>query len=243
MGRARCRGLDHPFDHPDDPTRPVWIRLDRRGIQCEQARSVWSRPDRRRAPGYGSGGWGFESLAARQTCRSEGIKQENLNSADLAVAVLEPPRRLITQPANRLTTHSPGSGAATVGHSEVEQVVGVGKQVPEPGAGNRSERRSEPKPSRTWATARHTCWTASRRCRGSAGPRTAESTGRGSWTGSRRRPAVGRLREPPGAEGGHELPATAIPGARVMVLDGHAYLAIRTDPAMVAAAIRQFVLA
>jgi hypothetical protein len=47
--------LDHPFDHPDDPTGPVWIRLDRRGPQREQARSVWSRPDRRRAPGYGSG--------------------------------------------------------------------------------------------------------------------------------------------------------------------------------------------
>jgi len=43
-----CReALDHPFDHPDDPTGPVWIRLDRRGLQREQARSVWSRPDRR----------------------------------------------------------------------------------------------------------------------------------------------------------------------------------------------------
>jgi hypothetical protein len=49
--------LDHPVDHPDDPTGPVWIRLDRRPVQREQARSVWSRPDRRRAPGYGSGGW------------------------------------------------------------------------------------------------------------------------------------------------------------------------------------------
>src|SRR5215216_3569264 len=57
--------LDHPFDHPDDPTRSFWIRPDRRPLQREQARSVWSRPDRRRAPGYGSGGWGFESLAAR----------------------------------------------------------------------------------------------------------------------------------------------------------------------------------
>ena len=35
---------------------PHWIRPDRRGTQREQARSVWSRPDRRRAPGYGSGG-------------------------------------------------------------------------------------------------------------------------------------------------------------------------------------------
>jgi hypothetical protein len=47
--------VDHPVDHPDDPTGPIWIRLDRRGTQPEQARSVWSRPDRRRAPGYGSG--------------------------------------------------------------------------------------------------------------------------------------------------------------------------------------------
>jgi hypothetical protein len=65
MVRAHCRGLDHPVDHPDDPTGPVWIRLDRRPMQREQARADWSRPDRRRAPGYGSGGWGFESLAAR----------------------------------------------------------------------------------------------------------------------------------------------------------------------------------
>jgi pimeloyl-ACP methyl ester carboxylesterase len=36
--------------------------------------------------------------------------------------------------------------------------------------------------------------------------------------------------------------AAAIPGARVRMLHGHAHLAIRTDPAMVAAVIRQFVL-
>jgi hypothetical protein len=36
--------LDHPFDHPDDPTGSVWIRRDRRGTQPEQGRSVWSRP-------------------------------------------------------------------------------------------------------------------------------------------------------------------------------------------------------
>jgi hypothetical protein len=54
-----CRmTLDHPFDHPDDPTRPFSIRLDRRRLQREQPRSVWSRPVRRGAPGYGSGGWG-----------------------------------------------------------------------------------------------------------------------------------------------------------------------------------------
>jgi hypothetical protein len=44
------------------PTGPVWIRLDRRGIQPEQARSVWSRPPRRRAPGYGTGGRRLERV-------------------------------------------------------------------------------------------------------------------------------------------------------------------------------------
>jgi hypothetical protein len=52
---CRVARLDHPFDHPDDPTGSFWSRLDRRGTQREQARSVWSRPDRRRAPVYGSG--------------------------------------------------------------------------------------------------------------------------------------------------------------------------------------------
>jgi hypothetical protein len=80
--------LDHPVDHPDDPTEPISIRLDRRGTQREQARSDWSRPDRRRAPGYGSGGWGFESLAARRRCRSEAVKQGKLDRALLAMAVL-----------------------------------------------------------------------------------------------------------------------------------------------------------
>jgi pimeloyl-ACP methyl ester carboxylesterase len=37
--------------------------------------------------------------------------------------------------------------------------------------------------------------------------------------------------------------AAAIPGARVRMLQGHAHLAIRTDPAMVADLIRRFVLA
>jgi hypothetical protein len=48
--------LDHPLDHPDDPTGPFWILRDRRGTQREQGRSVWNRPDRRRPPVYGSGG-------------------------------------------------------------------------------------------------------------------------------------------------------------------------------------------
>jgi hypothetical protein len=37
--------LDHPDDHPDDRSVSVGSRLDRRAIQHEQARSVWSRPD------------------------------------------------------------------------------------------------------------------------------------------------------------------------------------------------------
>ena len=37
---------------------------------------------------YGSGGWGFESLAARHRRRSEAIKQEKPSRADLAVSVL-----------------------------------------------------------------------------------------------------------------------------------------------------------
>jgi hypothetical protein len=38
--------LDPPVDHPDNPTGPVWMRLDRRPVQPEQARSDWSRPSR-----------------------------------------------------------------------------------------------------------------------------------------------------------------------------------------------------
>jgi hypothetical protein len=49
-GPARIR-LDHPDDHPDDPSGSIGSRLDRRGTQREQARSVWSRPVRRRGSG------------------------------------------------------------------------------------------------------------------------------------------------------------------------------------------------
>ena len=52
------------LDPPDDPTGCFSIRLDRRGIQREQARSVWSRPVRRRAPGHGSGGWAPSAVCA-----------------------------------------------------------------------------------------------------------------------------------------------------------------------------------
>jgi hypothetical protein len=56
--------VEHPVDHPDDPTGPVWIHLDRRPIQPEQARSAGAdqidAEHRLRI-------WrlGFESLAAR----------------------------------------------------------------------------------------------------------------------------------------------------------------------------------
>ena len=43
------------LDHPGDPTGSFGGHLDRRGVQREQARSVSSRPDRCRAPGYGPG--------------------------------------------------------------------------------------------------------------------------------------------------------------------------------------------
>jgi hypothetical protein len=56
---CRVARLDHPFDHPDDPTGSVSIRPDRRPSNVSRARSVWSRPDRRRAPGYGSGGLAY----------------------------------------------------------------------------------------------------------------------------------------------------------------------------------------
>src|SRR5215204_3406726 len=79
---ARVSRLDHPFDHPDDPTGPYWIRLHRRPVQREQTRSVWSRPDRRRAPGYGSGGGG-SNPSWRAKC-AEAIKQEKLLETDLA---------------------------------------------------------------------------------------------------------------------------------------------------------------
>jgi hypothetical protein len=44
-----CRmPFDHPVDHPDDSSGSVWIRLDRRGIQREQARgSRWARSARK----------------------------------------------------------------------------------------------------------------------------------------------------------------------------------------------------
>jgi hypothetical protein len=50
IGAARMAS-DHPLDHPDDPTDSFWSRLDRRGIQREQPRSVWSLLVRRGASG------------------------------------------------------------------------------------------------------------------------------------------------------------------------------------------------
>jgi hypothetical protein len=86
--RAARRRLDHPFDHPDDPTGSFSIRLDRRGIQREQARSVWSRPDRRRAPGYGSGGLS-RLCSVGQRRRSAGLTSNGAaTSADLTAGLL-----------------------------------------------------------------------------------------------------------------------------------------------------------
>ena len=51
LGSSSCPVVDHS----DDPTGLLSIRLDRRRIQREQARSVWIRPGRRGAPGYRSG--------------------------------------------------------------------------------------------------------------------------------------------------------------------------------------------
>jgi hypothetical protein len=54
-----CRkALDHSFDHPDDRSVAIGNRLERRGIQPEQARSVWSHPGRRRASDSQSEGRG-----------------------------------------------------------------------------------------------------------------------------------------------------------------------------------------
>jgi len=52
-------------DHPDDPTGAAGTQRDRRHAPPDQPQPNWSRPVRRWAPAYGSGGWGFESLAAR----------------------------------------------------------------------------------------------------------------------------------------------------------------------------------
>jgi pimeloyl-ACP methyl ester carboxylesterase len=46
---------------------------------------------------------------------------------------------------------------------------------------------------------------------------------------------------PPLLKAGTDRAAAAIPGARVLVLDGHAHLAHLRDPAMVAAIIRRLV--
>jgi pimeloyl-ACP methyl ester carboxylesterase len=46
---------------------------------------------------------------------------------------------------------------------------------------------------------------------------------------------------PPLLKQGTDRAAAAIPGARVLALDGHAHLAHLTDPAMVAAILRRLV--
>jgi hypothetical protein len=70
-----CRmRFDHPDDHPDDPSRSVRSHLDRRGIQREQARFVWSRPGRRRASVSQWEGRGFESLLGLPTLQVSGLE-------------------------------------------------------------------------------------------------------------------------------------------------------------------------
>jgi hypothetical protein len=117
----------------DALTRPVWIRRDRRPVQPEQARSVWSRPDRRRAPGCGSDGWGFGSqpgpapappggttTATTSQPTSTGPTRAEPNRADAAglpsnkvtgsVRASRPrrPRRPAAEPASRLRWWVPG---------------------------------------------------------------------------------------------------------------------------------------
>ena len=75
-----CRmRFDHPDDHPDDPSRFVWNRLDRRAIQPGQPRSVWSRPVRRPRRGCPLRCVGSVRLIHRPSmlmpCHSAGIDQ------------------------------------------------------------------------------------------------------------------------------------------------------------------------
>jgi hypothetical protein len=67
---------DRPDDHPAR-TGPVQTRRDGRPTPPEQARCVWTGPDGRRSPAYGSGGWWFESLPARTI----GSGQKRLSSS------------------------------------------------------------------------------------------------------------------------------------------------------------------
>ena len=85
------------------------------------------------------------------------------------------------------------------------------------------------------------CWPAPPPCRGSAGPRTAGTTGPAGWTGSRPLPSALRVGDPGRPEGGDRAGRGGDlqrPGQP----PGHAHLAHRTDPAVVAVAIRRFVL-
>jgi len=52
---------------------PVRTQLDRRHVPPDQPGSNWSRPVRRWAPAYGSGGWGFEPLAARSKSQGQPV--------------------------------------------------------------------------------------------------------------------------------------------------------------------------
>jgi hypothetical protein len=111
---------------------PVGIRPDRQGLRREQARSVWSRPDRRRAPAYGSGGWGFESLAARQTRSSEAIRQGEFGrvwqrqSLSVKAAIHCGPGRRVLRPPGHQRRHRSSNGvikqSKPIGHGYRDQV-------------------------------------------------------------------------------------------------------------------------
>jgi hypothetical protein len=122
------------LDHPDDPTGPVWIRLDRRPVRRDQARSVWSRPDRRRAPGCGLAVGVRIPRGAHHQRRSEAVSAHP--SADLRLVQTDlvgssplwwmiRPRQSQSLPGHRMV------GPATCGgharrHSS--QADGVGKR-------------------------------------------------------------------------------------------------------------------
>src|SRR5215218_10502412 len=75
-------------------------------LRCLYRTTLAFRPP----PDYGSGGWGFESLAARQKCRSEAIKQGKPERGFLTLAVLRPVQLLL-------------------GHDDVKELGGVDEVV------------------------------------------------------------------------------------------------------------------
>jgi hypothetical protein len=114
--------LAHPDDPPDDPSGSVGIRLDRGSTQREQARSVWSRPDRRPASGYGSGGQAMAVLAAAAPCgpapgRTSGVAVDGLCCRLSTVAL---PRGCTTLPPSGVSA-APGRRWLPVSTSRVHR--------------------------------------------------------------------------------------------------------------------------